>query len=124
MTGAGASAASSVRVPVFGLVGEASSCNSNSNFVTALQASPDSTIVRVTESEHCDFESPTDILCTGFCSYNNPTYSDAEIQSAIGGMMTAAAFGLVGDVAAEAAWWSAGGEFFDPMSAAGLVQAL
>jgi hypothetical protein len=121
---AGASAASGVGVPVFGIVGESSTCNSNGNFVTALQAAPDSTILRVNESEHCDFESPTDELCTGFCTVANPSFSDAELRYAIGGLMTAAAISLAGDPAAEADWWVAGGAYHDELDAAGMLTAL
>lgn len=121
---AGAAAASSLSVPVFGIVGEPSTCNSSGNFVAAFQAAADSSIIRVVESEHCDFESPTDVLCTGFCAVANPTFSDAELRHAIGGLMTAAAISLAGDPAAEADWWVTGGVHRDELDAAGLVQEL
>ena len=122
--GAGASAASRLGVPAFGIVGEAGTCNSNGNFVSVFQTAPDSTILRVMESEHCDYESPTDWGCTAVCSVANPTFSDAELRYAIGGLMTSAAVSLAGDPAAEADWWASGGAYFDEMSTAGMVQPL
>lgn len=122
--GAGASAASRVGVPAFGIVGEAGTCNSNGNFVSAYQSAPDSRILRVLESEHCDFESPTDWGCTALCTVANPTFSDAELRYAIGGLMTSAAISLAGDPAAETDWWVSGGAYFDEMTAAGMLQAL
>jgi hypothetical protein len=119
---AGAAAASGLSVPVFGIVGEASTCNSSGNFITALQAAPDSSILRIIESEHCDFESPTDVLCTALCTVANPTFSDTELRYAVGGMMTAAAVSLAGDTAAEADWWAPGGGYYDELYAAGMIQ--
>ena len=98
--------------------------NSSANFVTALRAAPDSAILRVSESEHCDYEAPTDIGGTLLCTVANPTYSEAELRYAIGGLMTAAAISVAGDPSAEADWWSAGGAYYDDLDSAGMVQPL
>ncbi len=121
---AGAAAASGVALPVFGIVGEASTCNSSANFVTAFQAAPDSTILRVNESEHCDYEAPTDFGCTALCTVANPTHTDAELRHAIGGLMTSAAISVSGDPSAEADWWAPGGRYYDDLDAVGMLQPL
>ncbi len=62
----GGTAASSLTIPLLGLVGAPSSCNSSNNGEPLFQ-SGQRYGVRVVDATHCDFEDPTDGLCTGFC---------------------------------------------------------
>ena len=77
--GLGASEASGVSAPVFALVGEPSSCNSDNNGVDALRQVDQLHGLRITEADHCDFESDTDAICTAFCAGTNDQFSDAQL---------------------------------------------
>ena len=85
----GASIAAQVSIPVLGLVGESSSCNAENNGITMLQGASNSTLLRVLEADHCDFEFPTDDLCTLLCQNNDATISDEAIHSTILALSTA-----------------------------------
>jgi hypothetical protein len=66
--GLGASAAAGIAVPVFGVEGEPSSCNNQSNGGTSpAKLAPGGWATLAIGATHCDFEGPTDWLCTGLC---------------------------------------------------------
>jgi dienelactone hydrolase len=121
----GAGAAPGLAPPLLGLVGEASSCNSSSNGVDMIRAAPSAVGLQVTEADHCDFEDPTDWVCTAVCTGSNSRFSDAEIQDAVRGLLTAGAVWAAGlDNDARAQWWLEGGSFYDPMRGDGAVSPL
>lgn len=60
-------AASGLDRPLIGLVAPPSPCNAEGNGLAALAASPRAEIQRFPEATHCDFEAPTDWLCTRLC---------------------------------------------------------
>ena len=116
--------ASSLTVPVVGLAGEPSSCNSNNNGVSLYQTAPNSITIRVTEADHCDFESPTDGLCTSFCDGTNSQFSNAEIQQSILGLTTAALMWISTQNSDATDWLIPGGSMYDSMIASGQIQGL
>jgi hypothetical protein len=66
--GEGAAAAPGIAVPTFGIDGEPSSCNQNNNGGTHLaKLVPGGTAARAVGATHCDFEGPTNWLCTSTC---------------------------------------------------------
>lgn len=56
----------SLTIPIFGIVGEPDSCNSNGNGIAMLGGAMHYG-VRMVGANHCDFEDPTTGTCTGFC---------------------------------------------------------
>lgn len=64
--GLAASTAANMAMPVFAMVGEPAQCNSNNNGVAVVQGAQQ-WAARVTGATHCDFEDPTNGLCTAFC---------------------------------------------------------
>lgn len=123
-SGLGSGAAGSLSAPLYGLVGESSSCNSSNNGTAWFAAAPDAQALRVTEADHCDFESDTDELCTWFCTGSNDLFSDADLASTITGLTTAAALEAAGLAAAAEVWWEAGGEEHDALEASGAITGL
>lgn len=104
-------------LPAYGLLGEPSQCNSEGNGETIY---PEPFRFRVTEADHCDFESPTDWVCELGCPGTNDQFTNEEIQAAITGLLTSAAVDLAGTGSAEA-WWSQGGTFHDELASQGLI---
>lgn len=100
----GAEAAPSIVAPVLRLVGEPSACNASGN---AREWAPGGTdwMVAVPGASHCDFESPTDGICTMICGAN-----DAGRQDVVGEYATA---WLVHHLLGGADAWIGGSEFDD-----------
>jgi len=98
--------ASSVNSTAYGIVGEPSSCNSNNNGLTLFRMMPEYKLVKVTSSDHCDFENPTDAICTMSCENSSVVFGDSEIQSAIITLGTAAVMSLTGLSPESSLWWS------------------
>ncbi len=107
-------------VPALGMLGEPSSCNAHGNGAGLYQATSDAVAVRVTDADHCDYESDTDWVCTSFCTNSAASFSDEDIQAAIRGLMTAAAFELL---TGETGWWGSG-SFYDGLIDEGRISPL
>ena len=75
--------AANMNIPIFGLHGESTECNSSDGGLGVYSAANYSIALRVSEADHCDFESPTDALCTTFCQGGNSSFSDAQISNTI-----------------------------------------
>lgn len=120
----GTSVAPSLTVPVAALVGISGQCNAEQNGVTMTRKASGSHIFQVSEADHCDFESPTNILCTGLCSNRGATRSDEAIQSVIRTLSTAW-LAWQSDLEPEAArWWDIEDEVLAPYLTAGDIQPL
>lgn len=112
--GIGVSQAASVDAPTFGLVGISSSCNSENNGIAALSGVSGSSLVRITDADHCDFENESDWLCTSFCENAAASVSDAQIRTTVLGLLASAAASASGmDPDAKSMWWQPGGAFYD-----------
>ena len=97
---------SNITTPAFALVGEPSTCNSNNNGVTMYDGIANSHIVRVTDSDHCDYESPTDWGCESFCLNEGTTLSDDDIRPLIKQLGTAAIILIAGNQAEAQDVWN------------------
>ena len=121
----GQSSAPSVDVPTYALAGIPSSCNNSGNGVNTIRAVADSTMIRVTDADHCDFENETDWLCTSFCNNTSSSFSDSQIRDSVLGLFTAATMGLSeSDPDATDVWWRPGGSFYEELSAQGALSNL
>jgi len=114
--GIGLGAAPAMDLPIYGIVGEPSSCNSSGNGIEVYRAAPLSLALQVTEADHCDFEDETDWLCTSFCAGENVRFSDASIQSTIAGLATSALLDAAGLIDDLSPWWHEGGVFYDALT--------
>ena len=88
--------AGNVTCPAYSIMGEQSTCNAENNGLNLFQMMNNSRIVKVTSSDHCDFESPTDWICESQCENSNPEYSDEETRPLITTLGTAAIISLTG----------------------------
>ncbi len=122
--GAGAEWAPEVTAPIAALVGEPDTCNSeNSGLPTYLSASA-SRAIRVTEADHCNFESPTNWLCTLSCATTKTAFSDEAIGATITEMTTAWALGhLLADFDPRP-WWTIGGTAWLELEGSGAAASL
>lgn len=91
-SGLGSPAARDVRVASLLLHGEGGACNSDANS-TDWRLAGDTWHLTVTGATHCDFESDSDGLCTGFCGGEDDArralaidYASAFVLATLGGL--------------------------------------
>ncbi len=117
----GLDAAPALAVPLYGLAGEPSSCNADGNGLGVYGAAPDAALLRITEADHCDFEDPTDWLCTVLCEGSNAQFSDDEIHATVRALATAYLRWQAGLDPAGEDWWTPGDPVHDALLASGAV---
>lgn len=113
--------APALTVPLRGLAGEATGCNSDGNGLGVYAASPDGGVVRVTEADHCDFEDPTDWLCAILCPGTNAQFTDDEIRAAVRALATAYLLWQSGLDPQGEDWWTPGSPVHDAFLASGAI---
>jgi pimeloyl-ACP methyl ester carboxylesterase len=104
-------------VPQLGLFSESSACNASNNGVPWFQTGE---ALRVTDANHCDFEGPTDQLCTLVCASGSSSPGPRR-QEVVGAMTTAAGLGLNGDTQIRADWWHPAGERYEAFHSQGRI---
>lgn len=119
--GLGAAAAPGIGSPAFDIVGEPSQCNTTNNGLAVFQAAGGQAL-RVTDADHCDFQSPADFLCGLTCSGGNPQFDDTEIQTAVRGLSTAVVTWQTGVEPTGVQWWTPGGPYYEDLVSIGIVQ--
>lgn len=112
--------------PIFagGLLGEPSACNTDNNGLPFYESAPQAIAFRVTEADHCDFESPTDGLCTSFCAGTNDRFDETTIHNAIFGLTTSYLLWRTGSDPNAAEWWLSRGETYLHLVEIGLIEQL
>ena len=110
--------------PAYALMGEPSTCNSSASGASLFRNGSQSRVLGITESDHCDFESPTDWLCTSACTGTNLRFDDATLQATIRGMSTAFAAWMLGLDSSGENWWHNGGDIFDELALDGAISTL
>lgn len=88
--------ASSITCPSFYLMGEPSTCNSSNNGLDLFRMIENYNAVKITSSDHCDFENPTDAVCEAGCENPTVLFGDGEIRPVIIALGTAAIISISG----------------------------
>jgi len=94
-------------------MGISSQCNSNQNGTAMASSASVGHGFTVADADHCDFESPTNAICTTFCSNNSAKRSDGEIQDVIKTMSTAWLSWHAGLETEASRWWDSSDEVMD-----------
>lgn len=119
--GLGLAAAPGITAPAFDVVGEPSQCNTTNNGIAVFGAAGGQSL-RITDADHCDFQSPADFLCGLTCNGSNPTFDDAEIQTAVRALSTAVVVWQTGVEPTGVQWWTPGAPYYDELTGVGIVQ--
>ncbi|MEM9459763.1 MAG: hypothetical protein AAGF11_36640 [Myxococcota bacterium] len=117
----GAMAAPGVSVPAFDILGEPSMCNTTNNGLAVFQAAGGQ-VLRVTEADHCDFQSPADFLCGLTCNGTNAQFDDETIAAAVRGLSTAVVLWQTGLEPTGAQWWTPGSPYYEELAGLGILQ--
>ena len=116
--------ASSISIPIWGLMAELSSCNADGNGLDVYNAAEGGNAIRITESDHCDYESPTDFLCNLLCDGTNDLFSDAQIDSVILNLSTSFLLWQAGIDSDIQLLWTPGNEYYNDLITAGAITQL
>ncbi|MEM6996010.1 MAG: hypothetical protein AAF721_36220, partial [Myxococcota bacterium] len=119
--GLGLGAAEAVVVPALDLIGEGSMCNESNNGRAVFDAMPDSRVLRIVAADHCDFQSPADVLCGSVCAAGSGAVDDAEIATTLLGVSTGFLV-TQGDIDPTGAQWTTpGAPWYATLLEAGLI---
>ena len=99
-----------------GLVGDPSQCNSNNSGVDVYRQG-NAQLLSVAGATHCDFEAPTNFLCTAACGGSG----GEPVQALIRQLSTAFVAWKLG-VEAAAAWWNGSSAALDNLIESGRVR--
>ena len=116
--------ASNLTIPVWGLLGEESICNENGNGLDVYMEAENGNAISITEADHCDFEFPTDIICTIFCQSGNENYSEEEIKSVILNLSTSYILYHNGNQDDSNLFWTPGNYYYDELIELGAIEQL
>lgn len=111
----GQSYANELDIPIFGLAGESSACNSQANGIGIYNESVNSKLLRITEADHCDFQSPNSFICTFLCENENNLFSSEEINLLIKNLSTAFLIWKTSINLDGVVWWTNGSEEYDSL---------
>ena len=111
----GISNASEIDIPLWGIAAEPSACNANGNGIGVYNEASNGNLIRVTESEHCDFEDPTDFLCTIICSNNNTLFTENEIKGVIRSLSTGFFLWKTGVDFSGLDLWTPGNDYYESL---------
>ena len=118
----GLSVASNMMIPVWGMFGESSACNANSNGVNIFQELVQGNAVIITEADHCDFELPTNFFCSLLCGQENYIFSDDEIEEVVLNLSTSFILDIFNFDDFNIELWSPGNNYYDSLVTVGALQ--
>ena len=111
-------------IPIWGLLAEPSSCNANGNGINVYLEAEHGNAISISEADHCDFEFPTDIICTVFCQRGNENFSEEEIKSVILNLSTSYILYHNGNQEPSNLFWVPGNYYYDELIDAGAIEQL
>ena len=113
---------SDISIPVWGLIGESSPCNAYGNGLSVFQEANNGNAISITEADHCDFEFPTNFLCTILCEGTNDSFLDDEIQDVIINLSTAFLLYYTENDDLAIQLWEPGNNYYDSLIDGGAIQ--
>ena len=116
------SAVSNMMIPVWGMFGESSACNANSNGVNVFQDAVQGNAVIITEADHCDFELPTNFFCSLLCEQENYIFSEDDIDGVVLNLSTSFILSIVNSSELNIQLWEPGNNYYDSLVTVGALQ--
>ena len=116
--------ANMLSIPIWGLLGESSSCNAYGNGLNVYLEAENGNAISITEADHCDFEFPTNLVCTLFCQEENETFQENDIKSIILNLSTSYLLHHSGNVADLNLFWTPGNYYYDDLIGEGAIEQL
>jgi len=109
-------------IPIWGMFGESSACNANSNGINVFQDAIQGNAVVVTEADHCDFEFPTNFLCSILCGEENYLFLDDDIEEVVLNLSTSLILNIGNVDEPNTQLWEPGNNYYDSLVTIGALQ--
>tara|TARA_B100000900_G_scaffold404826_1_gene413676 strand:- start:36 stop:1223 length:1188 start_codon:yes stop_codon:yes gene_type:complete len=116
--------ANMLSIPVWGLLGESSSCNAYGNGLNVYLEVENGNAISISEADHCDFEFPTNFLCTLLCQEENENFMVSDIKSIILNLSTSYLLYHSGNAADLNLFWTPGNYYYDDLISEGAIEQL
>ena len=116
--------ANMLSIPIWGMLGESSSCNANGNGLNVYLEAENGNAISVSEADHCDFEFPTNFVCTLFCQEENENFTESSIKSIILNLSTSYLLYHSGNVPDLNLFWTPGNYYYDDLIDQGAIDQL
>ncbi len=116
------SVVSNMMIPVWGMFGESSACNANSNGVDVFQHAIQGNAVILTEADHCDFELPTNLFCSFLCEQENYIFSEDDIKEVVLNLSTSFILDIFNFEELNIQLWEPGNNYYDSLVTVGALQ--
>ena len=113
--------ANMLSIPIWGLLGEANSCNANGNGLNVYLEAENGNAISISEADHCDFEFPTNLVCTLFCQEENETFQEDDIKSIILNLSTSYLLYHNGNMTDSNLFWTPGNYYYDDLIDQGAI---
>ena len=111
-------------IPLWGLLAEPSDCNAYGNGLDVYFESNHGNAISIIEADHCDFELPTNFLCTFLCQGSNDLFSEDEINNVILNLSTAYLLHHSGIQDDAISMWVPGNDYYEGLIADGAIEQL
>ena len=108
-------------IPIWGLLAEPSSCNANGNGINVYLEAEHGNAISISEADHCDFEFPTNFVCTLFCQEENETFQEDDIKSIILNLSTSYLLYQSDNVSDLNLFWTPGNYYYDDLIDQGAI---
>ena len=116
--------ANMLSIPIWGMLGESSSCNAYGNGLNVYLEAENGNAISITEADHCDFEFPTNFVCTLLCQEENETYAEDDIKSIILNLSTSFLLYHNDNMTALNLFWTPGNYYYDDLINQGAIEQL
>ena len=116
--------ANMLSIPIWGMLGESSSCNAYGNGLNVYLEAENGNAISITEADHCDFEFPTNFVCTLLCQEENETYAEDDIKSIILNLSTSFLLYHNDNMTDLNLFWTPGNYYYDDLIDQGAIEQL
>ena len=111
-------------IPIWGMLGEPSSCNAFGNGLNVYLEAENGNAISIAEADHCDFEFPTNIVCSLLCQEENETFNESSIKSIILNLSTSFLLYHNNNLADLNLLWTPGNHYYDDLIVQGAIEQL
>ena len=116
--------ANMLSIPIWGMLGESSSCNAYGNGLNVYLEAENGNAISISEADHCDFEFPTNFVCTILCQEENEMYAESGIKSIILNLSTSFLLYHNDNMTDLDLFWTPGNYYYDDLIDQGAIEHL
>tara|TARA_A100001035_G_C27749856_1_gene485879 strand:+ start:269 stop:1429 length:1161 start_codon:yes stop_codon:yes gene_type:complete len=114
--------ANMLSIPIWGMLGESSNCNAYGNGLNVYLEAENGNAISISEADHCDFEFPTNFVCTLLCQEENEIYTESGIKSIILNLSTSFLLYHNENMTDLNLFWTPGNYYYDDLIDQGAIE--